>query len=279
LDLSASLNPVAPDVRPVIARHLDTALGDYPDDRRATEALAESMGVDAGRLVLTNGGAEAIALVAQLRPRGWADPCDFSLYRRHLTDLDPSGPRWMSDPHNPTGRLAPATERAEVRDEAFYPLATGCWTRGDDDTIVLGSLTKAFACPGLRMGYVLAPDAALADQVAAIRPRWSVGGLACSALPDLLALADLVGWQAGIGELRDQLAAALASCGIATDPGTANFLWIPEATGLRDHLLGHRILIRSGASFGHPRAARIAVPTPAGLERLVRALSTFEAAP
>ncbi|MEO6627986.1 MAG: hypothetical protein ABIP03_05395, partial [Aquihabitans sp.] len=141
LDLSASLNPVAPDVRPIVARHLDTLL-DYPDARRATDALAEAMAVDARRLVLTNGGAEAIALVAQLHPRGWADPCDFSLYRRHLTDLDPDGPRWMSDPNNPTGALAGPDDRALVRDEAFYPLATGRWTRGDEGTIVLGSLTK-----------------------------------------------------------------------------------------------------------------------------------------
>ncbi|MGN6695556.1 MAG: aminotransferase class I/II-fold pyridoxal phosphate-dependent enzyme [Aquihabitans sp.] len=276
LDLSASLNPVAPDVRPIVARHLG-ALGDYPDDRRATAALAEAMGVDADRLVLTNGGAEAIALVAQLHPRGWADACDFSLYRRHLLELDPTGPRWMSDPNNPTGALAGPTHRAFVRDEAFYPLATGRWTRGDGGAVVLGSLTKAFACPGLRIGYVLAPDAEAAAQVAAIRPRWSVSGLACAALPELLATADLPGWQAGIAALRGQLADLLTSRGIGIAPGAANYLWIPDAGRLRDHLFAFRILIRSGASFGHPGAARIAVPTATGLERLARALDSYEA--
>ena len=276
LDLSASLNPVAPDVRPVIARHLD-ALGDYPDDRTATAALAAAMGVDPERLVLTNGGAEAIALVAQLHPRGWADPCDFSLYRRHLADLDPDGPRWMSDPNNPTGALAAAGERAFVRDEAFFPLATGRWTRGDEGTIVLGSLTKAFACPGLRIGYVLAPDAETAQQVAAVRPRWSVSGLVGDALPELLELADLPGWSRGIAEMRGELASLLASHGIEPAPGTANYLWIPDGRALREHLFAHRILIRSGASFGHPEAVRIAVPTATGLERLARALDTYEA--
>src|SRR5581483_5682867 len=38
LDLSASLNPVAPDPRPVVARHLDS-LTRYPDPGRATAAL------------------------------------------------------------------------------------------------------------------------------------------------------------------------------------------------------------------------------------------------
>lgn len=275
LDLSASLNPVAPDVRPLIARHLD-ALQDYPDDRQATAALAETMQVDADRLVLTNGGAEAIALVAQLHPRGWADPCDFSLYRRHLAEIDPGGPRWMSDPNNPTGVLARADDRAFVRDEAFYPLATGRWTRGDHGAIVLGSLTKAFACPGLRIGYILAPDAETAQQVAAIRPRWSVSGLACAALPDLLAAADLPAWRSGIAALRADLAELLAAHGISTVPGTANYLWVPDAGQLRERLFAHRILVRSGASFGHPGAVRIAVPTATGLERLARALDTSE---
>lgn len=278
LDLSASLNPLAPDVRPILTRHVD-AIADYPDDRTATAALAETMGVDPARLVLTNGGAEAIALVAQLFPRGWADPVDFSLYRRHLAVVDPTGPRWMSDPNNPVGRLAAPEERAFVRDEAFFPLATGRWTRGDADAIVLGSLTKAYACPGIRMGYVLAPDEEVAQRVAAIRPRWSVSGLVCAALPDLLAQADLPGWRDAIAELRAQLAAVLAEAGLATEPGTANYLWLPEAPGLRDHLIAHRILIRSGATFGHPEAARIAVPTPAGLERLARALDSFEVQP
>ncbi|MBV9663224.1 MAG: hypothetical protein JOZ37_04585, partial [Actinobacteria bacterium] len=50
LDLSASLNPAAPDPRPVLARHLD-AVGRYPDPSRATAALADAIGVDRSRLL------------------------------------------------------------------------------------------------------------------------------------------------------------------------------------------------------------------------------------
>jgi len=59
---------------------------------------------------------------------------------------------------NPTGLLAGQSETAAVWDEAFYALATGSWTRGDvaAGATVVGSLTKLFACPGLRVGYVLA---------------------------------------------------------------------------------------------------------------------------
>lgn len=279
LDLSASLNPLAPDSRRVLAAALDR-LDRYPDDRGATLALAEAMEVDPARLVLTNGGAEAIALVAQLHPVGWADERDFSLYRRHLRELDPDGPRWLSDPHNPTGALAPPGRRAAVRDEAFWLLATGTWTRGDPDTTVVGSLTKAWALPGLRIGYVLAADEGEAVRVASVRPRWSVNGLACAALPALLEAAEPARWRDGIAALRDDLVGVLHDHGLVPDPSDANYVWVPRAAGLREALARHRILVRDGASFGEPDAVRIAVPGPGGLDRLARALTaTVEGGP
>lgn len=275
LDLSASLNPLAPDARPALRAALDR-VDRYPDDSRATAALAEAIGVDPVRLVLTNGGAEAIALVARHRPVGWADECDFSLYRRHLARLDPSGPRWRSDPHNPTGRLAAADDVADVRDEAFYLLATGTWTRGDGGTTVLGSLTKAWAIPGIRVGYVLARDDDEADAVRALRPRWSVNGLVCAALPALLDLADPIGWRDGIAALRSQLHALLVGHGYEPEPSDAPYLWVPRAAGLRDRLLPEGVVVRDGGTFGHPDAVRIAVPGADGLERLDRALSATD---
>lgn len=272
IDLSASLNPLAPDCRPTLTAALDQ-LDRYPDDTAATTALADAMDVDASRLVLTNGGAEAIALVAQLNPHGWADECDFGLYRRHLSQLTPDGPRWRSDPHNPTGRLAPADVHDAVRDEAFYLLATGRWTRGDVDATVLGSLTKAWALPGLRIGYVLATDADQADAIRSLRPRWSVNGLVCAALPALLELAEPRRWRDGISELRRQLVDVLAAHGLAAEPSDANYVWVPDAPGLRDRLLPHGVLVRDGGSFGHPTAVRIAVPGPDDLARLEVALT------
>ena len=274
LDLSLSLNPVAPDPVPIVARHLD-AVGRYPSGRpeRAIAALTELLVVEPARLVLTNGGAEAIALVARMHPVGWPEAREFSLYRRHLRDIRPGGARWMSDPHNPTGRLAAPEERAFVRDEAFYPLATGRWSRHDPDTIVVGSLTKVFACPGLRLGYVVAPDDRTAACLEALRPEWSVNGLAADALPDLVAVADVDRWAAEIAVLRSELLTVLAEFGFSAMPGAANYLWVEHAPGLRDRLLPHGILLRSGETFGCPNAVRIAVPDPAGLARLRSALA------
>lgn len=268
LDLSASLNPVAPDCQDVLRSALDD-LDHYPDDGVATEALAAAMGVDAGRLVLTNGGAEAIALLARLQSVGWADEFDFGLYRRHLATLDPHGPLWRSDPHNPTGRLLDDDDRrACVRDEAFYLLATATWTRGDPGVPVVGSLTKAWALPGLRIGYVLAPTVGEADAVRRMRPQWSVNGLVCATLPELLDLADPAGWRDGIAALRTQLVDVLRCHGLEPLTSDVNYVWIPHAAGLRERLLPEGILVRDGASFGHPDAVRIAVPDAAGIARL-----------
>jgi histidinol-phosphate/aromatic aminotransferase/cobyric acid decarboxylase-like protein len=265
LDLSMSLNPVAPDVAPVIASRLG-ALARYPDPAGATEALAARLGAGADRVVLTNGGAEAIALVGGLLG-GSVDEPDFSLYPRE------GGPRWRSNPHSPSGRLAGPELVAEVWDEAFWPLATGTWTRGDADrgAWVVGSLTKLLACPGLRVGYVLAPDAAGAAAVRARQPAWSVNGLVTEALGDLLAGVDLPAWSTAVAGLRADLAGVLRAAGLAPAPSDACWV-VVEAPGLRDRLARRGVVVRDCASFGLPHHVRIAVPDGPGLTRLQEAL-------
>ncbi len=272
LDLSASLNPVAPDCSAVVAEHLD-ALRRYPDAGYATSALAERMGEDPRRLLLTNGGAEAIALVARLAPAGWVDEPDFGLYRRHLDRADPAGPRWRSNPHNPTGLLAGVAEKADVWDEAFYPLATGRWTRGDAErgSVVVGSLTKLLACPGLRIGYVLADEDTI-SRLARYQPAWSVNGLVAAALARLLDLVDLPSWSRDVARLRAELVDVLACHGLPPRPSDANYVLVDDATGLRDRLAAHRVVVRDCASFGLPGSVRVAVPSADGLSTLEAAL-------
>lgn len=279
VDLAASMNPFAPDVTSLVAAHAE-GTARYPDerDRRlARHALAEGMGVDPDRLLLTNGGAEAIALVAAELGAGWVEEPEFSLYRRHLVLVEPGAPRFRSDPHNPTGRLAGAGAGAGVWDEAFYPLATGRWTRGagaQGNAVVVGSLTKVFGCPGLRLGYVLAPerDPGLSARLERRQPRWSVGTIALSVLPELVARADLPGWQAAIAAARRDLVEVLARHGLGAGPSDANFVLIRGVPGLRDRLAPDGVVVRDCTSFGMPDAVRIAVPGPEGLDRLDEAL-------
>ena len=269
LDLSLSLNPVAPDPVPVLERHL-RSVDSYPDPARATAALAGAMGVDVDQILLTNGGAEAIRLVGD-EIGGRVDEPEFALFPRG------GGLRWRSNPHSPDGRLAPDDEYADVWDEAFYPLAAGRWTRGDPDSLVVGSLTKLLACPGLRVGYVLAPAhlRGVLDRVRQRQPAWSVNGLVASALPDLLADVQLSSWSASVAALRTELVTLLRAHGLDPWPSNANWVLV-DCPALRERLAPLGVVVRDCASFGLPGTMRIAVPSSRGLEQLADALVTCE---
>ena len=263
LDLSASLNPRAPDVADLVRRHA-AAAARYPDARAATEALAAAMGVEPGRLLLTNGGSEAIALVAaELGGRVLAEP-EFSLHPREA-----GGPTWRSDPHSPSGQLATAAEAGavDVWDEAYFPLATGRWT-GHRPGTTIGSLTKVFGCPGLRLGYVIDDDV---DRFASRQPAWAVGTVALAVLVDLLATADLPRWRGDVAGLRADLVAALAAHDLVAEAADAPWVLV-RAPALRERLAPHGVVVRDCSSFGLPGHVRIAVPDEAGLARLAAAL-------
>ncbi|MGB9377399.1 MAG: aminotransferase class I/II-fold pyridoxal phosphate-dependent enzyme [Mycobacteriales bacterium] len=262
VDLSMSLNPFAPDVTALAARHLGS-LRLYPTVDVATDALAQAMGVDRSRLLLTNGGSEAISLVAAAIGGTVAAEPEFALHPRQRGPL-----LWRSNPNNPGGLLAAEGEHADVWDEAFFALATGRWTLGAD-AVVVGSLTKLFACPGLRLGYVLADDI---DRFTPAQPGWPVNGLALAVLPELLAAADLPGWAAAIARRRAELSDLLRGHGLAPQRSDAPWVLV-HAPGLREALAPHGVVVRDCTSFGLPGTVRIAVPDERGLARLADALS------
>lgn len=271
LDLSASLNPFAPDAAAMAAPCL-AELRRYPDPTTATKLLSDAIGVSSEHLLLTNGGSEAIGLVGAELSTGRVDEPEFSLYKRHLDALDINGQQWRSNPNNPTGLLADESEQAAVWDEAFYPLATGTWTRGDRDSVVIGSLTKLFACPGLRIGYVISEDDAFIKRLSRRQPVWSVNSLALSVLPSLLEMADLSRWAQDLSKLRCELTELLSSFGYSPLRSDASWLLVPDARNLRAKLACQGVLVRDCTSFGLSDTIRIAVPGSDGLERLAIAL-------
>ncbi len=265
LDLSKTLNPFAPNVATLAVRHLES-LRHYPNAIDATAAAACALEVPANRLLLTNGCSEAISLVAtELGGRPACEP-DFGLYPR-----SGSGPRWRSDPHNPTGVLASNSDVADIWDEAFYPLSVGRWSSGRSP-ILLGSFTKVFACPGLRLGYIICDDVA---RFARHQPEWSVGSLALALLPELLELADLQAWCRRIATARQHLVDVLNQRNYPVRSTDAPWVLV-YAPGLRTSLAHQGVLVRDCSNFSMPGWVRIAVPDEEGLQRLEDALDSLE---
>ena len=275
IDLSASINPVAPDASTILSERLrdGRVVGCYPDPSRATAQLAAAIGVDPDLLVLTNGGAEAIALVAQEVPVADVIEPEFSLYRRHVQRVEPGAPRWRSNPSNPLGSLAAAAEAAAVWDEAFYPLATGSWTRGDNTAWRLGSLTKLWACPGLRIGFVIAPNPDSAAVIRRRQPQWAVNGLALAIIEEMLASTNLAEWQRQIAGLRTSFSVELRSMGYEVSDTSVNWVLVHE--DLRATLAPLGVVVRDCGSFGMHGWSRVAVPRPADLDRALAALAVL----
>ena len=220
--------------------------------------------------MLTNGGSEAIALVAAELGEGDVVDPEFSLYRRHLPVVRAGAGRWRSNPSNPLGVLAGPAAVAAVWDEAFWPLATGTWTCGDDDAWRLGSLTKLWACPGLRLGYVSHRRPTAAGRIAARQPRWAVNGLAAAVVEPLLALTDLAG----------VVARRSPSCGPrwrrpwtgSAGPSrrtAANWVLVHTDRPLRDEAARAGVIVRDLTSFGVPGTFRVALPRPDQLAAVV----------
>lgn len=201
---------------------------------------------------------------------------------------------FLGHPNNPTGRacvtsdlrrLALAHPRTWfVVDEAFGDFVADFESLVQDrpaNVIVLLSLTKMFAMPGLRVGCAVAePEVVAAFR--AVQPYWSVSTLAD--FVGAAALADLEFIRKSrelVGRERAALAAQLQEIpGLQVYPGEANFLLV-RLTGVMSSgrlaermLLEHGIAVRDCANFSglDERFVRVAVRCGAENRRLVQAL-------
>ncbi len=209
---------------------------------------------------------------------------------------------FVANPNNPTGQvvdpeatsflLARAAEAGAFLavDEAFLPflpdaprLSAVPLARRGPGLVVVGSLTKFFCLPGLRIGYA-AGSAPVIAGLAALQPPWSVNALAQAAVPACLADAEYAEHtRALIARERRRLEQGLSGVpGLRVFPSTANFLLVDcRATGRTARewylLLGKRgFLIRDCADFPglDPYYFRVAVRGPAENDALVSAMAS-----
>lgn len=195
----------------------------------------------------------------------------------------------VCDPNNPTGRSVGAGGWQRILeaggatillvDESFAPFrAAGSDVPLDDPRVVIvRSLTKILAMPGVRAGFLVAAPNRSAG-LRSLADPWSVGSHA-------LAAARAGGWglaedaRQTIAGWRVNLAVALETRGLTTVPSDANFVLatVPGSTGgFIEGLAADRIAVRSCASFGLTGVVRIAVPAPTGLAQLEAALGRVQ---
>lgn len=192
---------------------------------------------------------------------------------------DPNNPTGMPLPHGALRDSVQACGRRTrlVIDQSFGGFASDEIPPAElvraSNVVLVRSLTKLLAAPGLRVGYVLAHPALL-DALRAVRDPWAVGSHACAAAACATwklprdARDDIAAW-------RSDLAAALRAFDFDVLVGEAPFVLVhvgPTAQRLIDDLARERIAVRWCASFGLPEHIRLAVRPPREQAELLRAL-------
>ncbi|WP_280718054.1 Rv2231c family pyridoxal phosphate-dependent protein CobC [Kitasatospora sp. MAP5-34] len=297
-----------------------TGLAAYPEGSAARAAVAARHRRPVDEVLLTSGAAEAFVLLARtLRPRHavvvhpqFTEPeaalrdAGHTVHRVLLSPQDgfrltPGAVPPEADlvvvgnPTNPTSVVHPAAElaalarpgRTLVIDEAFMDTLPGeteslaSVRELPGRVVVLRSLTKTWGLAGLRIGYVLAP-AALIAELATAQPLWPVSSPAlaaaevCSA-PAALAEAELAARTTV--EQRAYLLKGLGSIPAVRTYGepAASFLLIelPGAAEVRERLRDAGFAVRRGDTFPGlgPDWLRIAVRDERTTDRFVAALA------
>jgi histidinol-phosphate aminotransferase len=286
-------------------------LGTYPsaqDDRRAREAVAKRHSRDPSEVLVLNGAAEGFALLPALQPQkaallhpSFTEPevalRDAGIPVHHVMPGDdiPGDADLvvLGNPNNPTSELRQAATiktfarpgRVLVVDEAFMDAVPGEQeSLAGDRTpglLVLRSLTKTWALPGLRAGYALGAPGLL-RQLGQHRPHWPVGTLTLEAVtacvePHAVAEAEQAAHEAK--NHREWLTKELKALpGVhVCEPAAAPFLLIKVTNGekVRRQLRDRGIAVRRGDTFPGLTTdhLRVAVREPEKCADLLTALA------
>lgn len=232
--------------------------------------LAQALDPPAGLVLAPTFGRYAAALrllgapVAELP--AWPEPPDPGTLAAWAAGAPRESMIVLCNPNNPTGLLLPEDllraaldqERCwVVVDEAFLEFVPGACSLlslvgTHPRLIVLRSLTKLYAIPGLRLGWVAGPVPVIA-RVAALQVPWSVSGPAAAAGVAALSGPDYA------GQTHTAVTGALAAthrllgpvCKL--QPTQCNYLLARlrgiSGTELQRRLLPHGILVRTCTNF------------------------------
>jgi histidinol-phosphate aminotransferase len=206
---------------------------------------------------------------------------------------------WLCNPNNPAGYYLEPKELAAIAegcaqsgtllavDQAYLNFLQDADCALNDGltavlpaahVLLLRSMTKDFALPGLRLGYLVGcPDHIRA--LGKVRPPWSLNALAQQAgIAALGSLEFYRGTWRKLGALTRSLAADLQNCGLSVFPPTANFVLVETANvnRLQEGLWQRRIAVRDCGSFGLKQSIRVGCRTAAENDRLISAIAEIE---
>lgn len=288
----------------------------YPEPQPLSlEALiAQQEGIDANQVCVTSGATEAIYLLAQtfkgsnsaiLQPTfsEYADACRLHAHNiqffYNLSDL-PVDARlvWICNPNNPTGELhhlellqhviTQHPDKLFVLDQSYAYFTLGkimidAHALLYPNVVIIHSLTKRYAVPGLRIGYMVAQSSFL-NLVKKQRMPWSVNQLAILAGQYLLIHQDEfpLDIPALLAE-RERVAKLLNQTGICEVwPSDTHYflakLRMGNALALKEYLVSqHHILIRYAGNFEGLDSSffRIAVQLPQENNQLIQAIQEW----
>jgi cobyrinic acid a,c-diamide synthase len=291
-------------------------VGSYPDARDAEHAIARRHGRPTDEVLATAGAAEAFSLIARARP--WKRPVvvhpqftepDAALlaagHTPHHVLCDPAtgfalDPAlvpadadlvMIGNPTNPTSVLHPAQTvrmllrpgRLVVVDEAFMDAVpgeqhslTGAHLPG---LLVVRSLTKLWAIPGVRAGYVLGSPSLLAELRTHQSP-WSVSTQAIAAMTATAsdqALAEAARRVTRTAQHRAVLTDGLTELGIAFVAPSAPFVLARTGPGTHERLRAAGYALRRADTFPglDDSWVRIAVRRPDTTRRLLVMLTSI----
>jgi histidinol-phosphate aminotransferase len=310
IDFSVNTNPLGP--APGVLRAIqDTDWTRYPGDDEAPlrAGLAQRAGTAVDNVALGNGSAELLWLIAlailDAGDRVVIVGPTFGEYARAartvgacvtevggLHEVRPARLVFVCNPNNPTGAFHPSADieqalRAQpeqllVLDEAYASFTPERWPSeallgAYPNLVILRSLTKDHALPGLRLGYLLASPE-IARAVETVRPPWSVNAGALRAglaTLDAQAQVHLERAQALVAVSRELLTHRLTGLGYLVRASAANFVLVHvgNATEFRRALLPHGMVVRDCTSFGLPEHVRIACRLPEQCAQLVEVVS------
>ncbi len=314
LDLSSNLHPAGP-TPGVLAAFRGADVSHYPEPHAEPlrSRLADHHDLASDQVLVTAGATAAIHLVIRAL-LGSGDTCALfpptfgeyeaavrlagaTLIERRFEPpafdlpsvVEPADLGVLCNPNNPTGAYL---ERSDVErvaaelggplllDVAYDAFVDAPWdadalVREGASVLVVHSMTKLHAIPGLRLGYVTGP-ASLIAILEAGQPSWAVGAPAIAA--GLEALGQDRARRAALANLRatrTHLRGVFGRHGVECAPSEANFVLarVGEASEFRARLLaGSGIVVRDATSFGLADWIRVALPPESELGRVAAAL-------